>query len=243
MAISAQIPLILEPGRTDQFENFVDGPNRAAVAAVKDILEQSGTSIFLYGPPSSGKTHLLNALCSLAHRRDLAAFYVAASRVSPDASAGLRDLQSFDLVCLDDIDRVARNRAWEEAAFHCFNQVREDGGNMVISSRLPLSELALSLRDLQSRLGWDLQVGLQILTDDLKLKVLNGRSKAAGTAVPEEVIQYLVKRGRRDLGSLTRALDLLSEAAYAGKRKITIPLAREVLASQARPGEQYAEEA
>jgi hypothetical protein len=38
--ISPQIPLPLEPPRADRFEEFVAGPNAAALAAVRHLLDE-----------------------------------------------------------------------------------------------------------------------------------------------------------------------------------------------------------
>ena len=47
--------------------------------------------------------------------------------------------------------------------------------------------------------------------------------------VPDDVQTYLLMHGRRDMGSLLTALERLKDTAFADKRKITVPLAREVL--------------
>jgi DnaA family protein len=69
MLFSPQIPLPLEPPRADRFEEFVVGPNAAALAAVRHLLDEPGGVLFLSGPEGSGKSHLLNALCHAAAAR------------------------------------------------------------------------------------------------------------------------------------------------------------------------------
>ena len=71
MLFSPQIPLQLEPRRDQRFEDFVRGPNAAAVEALESVLDDSGVIIYLRGPASSGKTHLLTALCLRARERGL----------------------------------------------------------------------------------------------------------------------------------------------------------------------------
>ena len=44
--------------------------------------------------------------------------------------------------------------------------------------------------------------------------------------VPQDVQNYLLRYGRRDMASLLAALEQLKDAAFAGKRRITVPLAR-----------------
>jgi DnaA family protein len=59
--------------------------------------------------------------------------------------------------------------------------------------------------------------------------ILEQRARSLRIELPEEVRDYLIRHSRRDLASLLSALEQLKDAAFAGKRKLTIPLAREVL--------------
>jgi DnaA family protein len=229
---SQQIPLQLEPPRPDRFEDFVVGPNATAVGAVRHLLDEPGGIVFLSGPNGSGKSHLLNALCHAARNAGLAAFYVALKRLPEEAAAGLEGLQVLDLVCVDDFDRVAGNAVWEQALFRCFNDVRDAGGRLLVSSTQPLSALAIRLPDLASRLAWGVRQNLQAPDDEGKLEVLRQRARALRIEVPLDVRNYLLRYGRRDMASLLTALERLKDAAFADKRKITVPLAREVLGGQ-----------
>lgn len=229
MPLSPQMPLPLEPLRPDRFEDFVAGPNEAAVAAVRHLLDEPGGILFLSGPAGAGKSHLLNALCREARERGMAAFYIALKHVPPEAAAGLRGLDALDLVCVDDLDRVAGEPAWEQALFRCCNEVRAARGRLLVSSGKPLGALPLGLPDLVSRLAWGVRQSLQVPTDEDKLEILRQRAGVLRIEVPADVQNYLLRRGRRDLGSLLGALDRLKEAAFSEKRKITVPLAREVL--------------
>jgi DnaA family protein len=172
---------------------------------------------------------LLNALCHRARERGLSAFYIALKRLPPEAAAGLSGLRGLDLVCVDDFDRVAGDADWEQALFRCFNEVRAAQGRLLVSSREPLSALELALPDLASRLGWGVRQAMNAPGDDDKLAILAHRASAMRIEVPPDVQRYLLRYGRRDLSSLLAALERLREAAFADKRRITVPLAREVL--------------
>lgn len=232
MLFSPQIPLQLEPRRPDRFEDFVVGPNAMALSAVRHLLEESGGILFLSGPQGSGKSHLLNALCHAARHSGLAAFYIALKRLPEEAAAGLEGLQMLNLVCVDDLDRVAGNPVWEHALFRCFNEVREAGGRLLVSSSKPLSALPIGLPDLASRLAWGVRQALLPPDDAGKLEILQQRARTLRIEVPLDVQQYLLRYGRRDIASLLTALERLKDAAFADKRKITVPLAREVLGEQ-----------
>jgi len=229
MLFSPQIPLQLMPHRESRFADFVSGPNSAVVDALKHMPDEPGSHVFLYGDAGSGKTHLLNALCYEVRERQGRAFYLALKRLPKDAIASLQGLEQLDLVCVDDLHVIAGQEAWEEALFHCFNRIREAGGRLLVSSRLRLSALNLGLPDLASRLAWGLRLPLTPLEDDDKLAVVNQRSAALGFDLPAEVQTYLLKHHDRSMTALLQTVEKLHYAALTHKRRITIPLAREVL--------------
>jgi len=230
---SPQIPLQLEPRRPDRFEDFIAGPNQRALAAVRQLLHEPGGNLFLSGPQGSGKSHLLNALCHAAREEGLAAFYIALKRLPQDAAAGLEGLQVLDLVCVDDLDCVAGNPVWEEALFRCFNAVRAARGRLLVSSSQALSSLEFRLPDLASRMAWGVRQTLQFPNDEGKLEILQQRAETLRIEVPIDVQNYLLKHGKRDMASLLGALEQLKDAAFTEKRKITVPLARQILSEQA----------
>lgn len=227
---SPQIPLQLHPRRSDRFEDYVPGANHAAAAAVRDLRNQAGASLFVNGPPSTGKTHLLNALCTETRSHGGLAWYIGLKRMDSAARAGLKGLSG--LVCFDDLHAVAGDRDWEEALFHCFNEVLAGGGQVAVASQQPLSALAFALPDLASRMAWGVRVQLEPLAEPDRLLVLRARAKSLELAVPAEVEQFLLRRISRDLGSLLAALEKLHRGALAGKRRVTVPLAKDVLAAE-----------
>ena len=229
MLFSSQIPLQLTPLRDSRFENFVDGPNHAVVKALKHLAEEPGSHIFLYGAEGSGKSHLLNAMCVDTRERQGRAFYLALKRLPQNALASLEGLEKLDLVCVDDLHVIAGDQAWEEALFHCFNRIKETNGRLLVSSRERLSALELGLPDLKSRLAWGLRLQLLPLEDQDKLEVINLHCIALGLNLPEDVQQYLLKHHDRSMAALINTVENLQQAALTHKRRITIPLAREVL--------------
>jgi DnaA family protein len=229
MLFSRQIPLQLIPRQDCSFDNFVAGPNTSVVEALKLMQTEAGSHVFLSGEPGSGKTHLLNALCHSVRASEGRAFYLALERLPEDAIASLQGLERQDLVCVDDLHVIAGNSAWEEALFHCFNRIRKAGGRLLVSSRERLSAMDLLLPDLASRLTWGLRLRLEPLADNDKLAVLKIHSDALGISLPEDVQAYLLKYGDRSLPALLGALEKMHQAALTDKRRITVPLAREVL--------------
>jgi len=229
MLYSPQLPLQLVSPPASRFDDYISGPNGATVAALRHAPEDPGCSIFLHGPRGSGKTHLLTALCLHVRERGRRAFYLDLQQLPENAIGSLQGLESLDIVCVDNLHAIAANELWEEALFHLFNRIRETRGRLVVSSRKRLSGLGLILPDLQSRLMWGLRLPLLPLGDQDLLRVISQRSEALGTRLPADVQLYLIKHQQRNLSTLLQTVEDLQRAALAEKRRITVPLVREVL--------------
>lgn len=229
MLFSPQIPLPLEPSRESRFEDFVAGPNAAVLETLKAIPGEAGQQVFLSGPAASGKTHLLNAVCLASREAGLSAFYAGLKSLPPGAESLLDGLERVDVVCIDDCGRVAGDARWEEALFHCLNRIRTGQGRVIFTAGQPLSGLPFVLPDLVSRLQWGLRLQLLPLEDADKIRVIDRHGASLGIDIPPDVGNYLIKRSSRNLRDLLHAVDRLQHAAFTSKRRITVPLAREVL--------------
>ncbi|MFP5406371.1 MAG: DnaA ATPase domain-containing protein, partial [Gammaproteobacteria bacterium] len=160
-----QIPLDLNPAEPASFDNYVPGSNEEALALLRRLAAGPGgngappwrsASVWLWGEPGSGKTHLAGALASAVGERaillrpgdDLERFTVARERGDAPqqsaASAHPATARAATVVIVDDCDRL--NAARQEATFHLYNRVRADpGASFVATGGQP--PLALALRD------------------------------------------------------------------------------------------------
>ena len=224
-----QIPLQFQPRRQDHFETFIAGENQVLVELLASLQTPEKQSIFIHGDSGSGKTHLLNAICHQAQRRGVSAIYLPLARLDDTVASQLHGLENTQVVCIDDLDNACSRVIWEEALFHLFNRVIEKQGTMVIAARAAPAALPVRLADLRSRLNWGQVHRLHSLAEAQRREVLKNYARQQGFEVPANVLNYFFSRSRRNLKELLRAMDLLGQTAFAQKRAITVPLAREVL--------------
>ncbi|MEM1411231.1 MAG: DnaA regulatory inactivator Hda [Pseudomonadota bacterium] len=229
MLFSPQLPLPLEPRRIGGLDDFVVGPNVAVKGAVAEVSADEDRSLYLYGPAGSGKTHLLNAACLAAREQGRTAFYLGLRGLGPGDSGALEGLEAMNLVCIDDLQRVAGQPAWEEALFHFINRLRGQRGCLLVASRERLRRLPLALPDLASRLAWGLRLELQTLGDEDKRDVLEAHARSLGIELPAAVSDYLLRRGPRDMATLVGLVTRLQQAAFRDKRQVTVHLARQLM--------------
>jgi len=204
------------------FASFVPGGNAELIAA----LAHPGTDpVWISGPRASGKTHLLQATCA-AHeksayfplRRDLG--------LPPEA---LQGFAASRVLCLDDVDAVAGDPAWEFALFRCFNETLDLGTRLVLAANTVPRSVAWGLEDWRSRAASCAVYQLHELDESGRIEALRLRAHQRGLELPRETADYLLKRVPRDLGSLLALLDALDEASLAAQRRLTIPFIRDAL--------------
>lgn len=208
---------------------FLPGGNAVAAGLVAQLAEGGGEpQLYLWGGEGSGKTHLLQGACQRAGDRGLPAAYLSLAEV-PHPGV-LEGLEQLGLVALDDVQAVVGQPVWEEALFDLINRLREQAVPLLLAAREPPSALPVRLPDLASRLGWGPVLRLEPLDDETKLALLKSRASERGVDLPDEVGRYLMAHLPRDLPSLLDGLDRLDRASMERQRRITLPLAREVLA-------------
>lgn len=220
----AQLPLPVSLPVGETFATWVSGDNGDALAMLQ---ASEAPLVYLWGPRSVGKTHVLHALCAAYPR----VCYVPLAELSQQVDAGfLRGLEHYDWICLDDLEAVSGDADWCFELFSLFNRIYDrQQGKLVLTAQVAPSLLPVQLADLQSRLQWGLTLQLKPLHDEQKALALQVRAKALGLQLTAETAQYMVQRLGRDMASLTAALNQLDAASIAAKRRLTTPFVRTIL--------------
>lgn len=223
----SQLALPLQLADHAVFASFLNSGNETLVATLSGIAAGGeGHGCWLWGAPSTGKTHLLQAVCDTAGDR---AAYVPLTMFIDTGPEILEGLASRELICIDDVELVAGQSAWETALFNLANQVFDAGAQLIISAASAPRECAIELADLQSRFAKLPVFQLHALDEEERARALQLRSKHRGLELPDDTARYLLKRSRRDMASLYGVLDRLDGEALRAKRRLTIPFVRGVL--------------
>ena len=186
---------------------------------------RSPVPTYLWGESGSGKSHLLHAL-----RDALTARGEPVGWLDPACHAPAEFNPAWSVVLMDDVQ--AFNAVQQHAAFNWFvNAMGVTDGqprSVLAAGALPPADLPLR-DDLRSRLGWGHVFQLRALNEPERRLVLQQQAQTRGIALPDEVVDFILSRFSRDLGSLSQLLAQLDHYALQTQRAITIPLVRAML--------------
>ena len=231
MTTMRQIPLAIGPEPLPTFNSFVVGANAAALDYLQALSNASANPspppVYLWGPPGSGKTHLLRALAYRLQQTGARVGWFAAGDPAPWAW-----VKGWSLIVIDDcaeLDEVA-----QQAAFALLVDATTEGVQLVAAGSVPPVDLPLR-EDLRTRLAWGHVFAMQALAEAETRAALRREADRRGIFLSDEVMDFLLTRYPRDLRHLMRTLDQLDQFALARSRPVTVPLVKLMMQEQVAP--------
>jgi DnaA regulatory inactivator Hda len=192
---------------------WVSASNSDAIAWLDKYPDWPAPLLVIHGPRACGKTHLLKVW---QNETDAAAYEPGALENLPPA------------VVIDAIDTWIGNAAQEETLLHLYNIQKERGGHILTAAETPPRQWTFVLRDLESRMLAAPVVAVGSPDDQLMAVVLSKLFSDRQIFVPQEVVQFLLPRLPRSFAAMRDAVEQIDRRAMAEKRKITVPLVREI---------------
>ena len=221
----SQLPLNLNLDSETRFQNFFEFGMESEI--VKE-LKGEFSMVYLWGGAGSGRTHLLQAVTYEAYAKREPSIFLPLKKADNYSPEILSGIEGVDVVCLDDIQAIARDLRWEEAIFRLYNYAQETKCKLVISADRAPQNLPMNLADLKSRLCSFPVFMLHSPDEKAQLEILRYRAKLRGVKLENDVLNFISKNMRRGLHEIIDLLEKLDVASKIEKRKITIPLIKKV---------------
>ena len=184
------LPVRAAVGRRDF---FVSTANETAVDRIDRWPDWPASTLFLVGPPGSGKSHLARVWCTASGATLLAAGQLRTETV-PDALAG-------GALALEDAPGETLD---ERAFFHLMNHAREHRASVLVTTQALPALWKVELADLSSRLRASPVAELKAPDDALLRAVLVKHFADRQIAVDETVVAYLVSHMERSFDAARR---------------------------------------
>lgn len=191
--------LHLRPENT--FQNFaVSTSNQMAHAAASAVAKTPGTAynpLFLYGGVGVGKTHLMQAVAHelLQKNSSLRVVYCMGEEFLNEIIEAIQTktsrlfkqkYRSAQLLLVDDVQFIAGKQTAQEEFFHTFNAVHREGGQIILTSDRPPSEISRLEDRLRSRFEGGLTVDVAPADFELRVAIVNIKSATMGLSLAVE---------------------------------------------------------
>ena len=223
-----QIALDIGLATGPTLQSFFAGPNEAALSHLTSwVTEKAGAPVrspvptYLWGNSASGKTHLLKAVQDALRSRGASVGWLDANVLQPPEFD-----ERWATILMDDVHLY--NAEQQQMAFNWFINAQTHQCWILAAGALPPADLKLR-DDLRSRLGWGHVFQLHVLSELERRSVLRQAADDRGIFLGDEVMDFMLNRFSRDLGSLMELLEHLDGYALQTKRAITIPLIKSML--------------
>jgi chromosomal replication initiator protein len=237
----------IDPQLNDKytFHTFIEGDcNQLARSAGLAIADRPGKNSFnpliIYGDVGLGKTHLAQAI---GHRvlelhDGKSVLYVATDKFTQQIIQSIKnnavnDLINFyqfvDVLIVDDIQFLANKHKMQEIFFNIFNQLHQNGKQIILTSDRPPKDMNGIEERLISRFKWGLTADLQAPDLETRMAILLSKSNYEGVDIPQNVTEFICYHIKNNIRELEGALISLIARSSLNQREIDVPLAKEVI--------------
>ena len=254
-ARASQVAKQAEPPPTPAFSrkfaslsSFVVGEsNRLARFSAEMIARNPGqiTPLFIYGPTSVGKTHLLEGIWSAERKAGRAAttIYLSAEHFTSQFLEALRGsgmpvfrrkYRGVRVLIFDDLQFLAGKRATQIELMNTVDALLRDGRQLVFSADRSPAELSPLMPELIARLAGGMVCCIDPPEYATRLGIVGHLARRLGIELPEEVQRFVAARLPGHARDLSGALCCLQATSEAMGQKISVSMAETALAELIR---------
>lgn len=228
-----------------RFDNYIEGDcNRLARSAGLAISRKPGQTSFnplvIFGNVGLGKTHLAQAIGNeiLEKFSNKTVLYVSAEKFTNQIIAGIKNnaindvvtfYQLIDVLIVDDIQFLEGKKKTQDIFFHIFNQLHQNGKQIILTSDRPPKDLQDMEERLISRFKWGLSADLQAPDLETRIAILEHKSMQEGVEMAQDVTEFICYNIKNNIRELEGVLISLIAQSSLNRREIDIDLAKEVV--------------
>ncbi|HOY15073.1 MAG TPA: chromosomal replication initiator protein DnaA [Saprospiraceae bacterium] len=227
------------------FENFIEGEcNKLARSAGIEITSKPGNTpfnpLFIFGDTGLGKTHLSNAIGNALIKKfpTKQVLFVSTEQFTNQVINAIRAntindfmhfYQTVDVLIVDDIQFLSNRPKTQEIFFNIFNQLHQNGKQIILTSDRAPKDLQDVEKRLISRFKWGLNTDLGAPAFETRLNIFKLKMKHEGILLPEELVDYICHHVKSNVRELEGVLISLVARSALNKTPINLNLVKEVV--------------
>ena len=226
MIADRQLTLEFEHRTSQSGEDFlVADCNRQAIDWIDAWPHWPAPALVIVGAAGSGKSHLAAVFAAHSGARLINAneFEQAAFDVAND-------------LIIEDVDRIL-SPDLEQPLLHVYNAAKEASHRILMTAATPPARWGGTLPDLRSRMNAAISVEIGPPEDTLITALLVKMFADRQVHVSSDVITYAASRMERSFLAARQIVEHADRLALATKKKITVPLIKQVLENLENAGE------
>ena len=232
------------------FSNFIEGTSnklpRSVGQAIAEHPEQmTFNPLFIYGPSGVGKTHLVNAIglrTKELHPEKRVLYLSAHLFMVQFTDARKRNVfndfmhfyQSIDMLIMDDMQELIGMAGTQNAFFHVFNHLRQNGKQIIMTCDRP----PVSLQGMEDRLITRFKSGLMAEMEkpeeSLRRDILHNIVKHDGLKIPDDVLNYISRNVNNSVRELEGIIHSLLAYSVVYSKDIDLEFAQRILAGRVK---------
>lgn len=227
------------------FETLIIGKNNElAHAASSAVAKNPGTQynpLFIYGGVGLGKTHLMHAVGNiLAQSNKNKILYVSSEKFTNDYIDSIKQKRTdefkktyrqIDALLIDDIQFLAGKEGTQEEFFHTFNELRDKGKQIIITSDRQPKEIPAIEQRLISRFEWGMVADIQPPDLETRMAILRTKMEKRGVQISEDILFFIAENIQNNVRELEGALNRLAVYQQMENRGLVLDQAKSILAS------------
>lgn len=204
------------------FQNFIVGKgNELAHAAAQAVAERPGdvyNPLFIYGPVGLGKTHLVQAIGHAMTLRNpqTKILYGSSEKFTNEYVTSVKEgrakefkdrYRNVDLLIMDDIQFIGGKEGTQEEFFHTFNELHQQGKQVVLTSDRPPKQIPALEDRLRSRFEWGMTADISNPDLETRAAILQAKCQEKGFNIPVDAIQIIAASIQSNIRELEGALN------------------------------------
>ncbi len=203
------------------FQNFIEGSStqfiKSAAIGVAKHPGKSYNPLFIHGGVGLGKTHILHGIGHYIqeHSKKTALQCITTEGFINDLVFHLRNksvdrmkrfYRSLDVLLIDDIQFLQNRLNFEDEFCNTFEELINQGKQIVITSDKPPSELRLSER-LIARMEWGLVANMDVPDLETRAAIVQHKATQKGLTLTQSVAFFIAERAYQNVRQLEGAVN------------------------------------